>query len=560
MLSAAAICGLLLALMPAARQAPTGHEAPGVTGSSLKPPFIRRCRSVNQETFTCWWSIDGDGQSCSANYTLTYTVGFGQPQECPDYTTAGDGSCFFDSRHTEVWEPYCLNVTAHSPCGSATSEEFCLDVIDIVEPDPPLNLSGQIVTRENAAFVQINWNPPVSADVESGWISLVYQLNFRPSALQEDWKIRGPLTEPQFQLHDLAPGESYLFQVRCKPVRSGRWSNWSEVIELGIPAALTKDANLLLMLLAVIAFLFIGLSFLFLGERIKRFFLPPIPVPHINGIDTALLKKGHFEEIDKILMKPPLPYHKTHSGEDLSSDTIQLVMDTSSSLLGSETSEEMEEDYILPEIPGMQLSSVNESTGKETPLVQLCVGIKDRSGSSQWDIICSDPTQRRVGDNRVNPAILSTEEYCAVHRVEPAAHNSPSSEKSYMHVADIGDRGAVKLKSYNLKVDYLLTPLSCQGTDRSQNWEGLHVNKVRGIQDTGPESIVTRFVDCSKISDIHSYSRSTNDIWSTTVTEMKPLTIGILDYVSVQHLVFEPNSIAAVKRIAPKVVQEYVVA
>lgn len=559
MLSAAAIC-LLLALMPAARQAPTVHEAPGVTGHSLKPPSIRRCRSVNQETFTCWWSIDGDRQPCSANYTLTYTVGLGQPQECPDYTTAGDRSCFFDSRHTEVWEWYCLTVTAHSPCGSATSEELCLDVIDIVEPDPPLNLSGHILTRENAAFVQITWKPPVSADVLSGWISLVYQLNFRPSALPEDWKTRGPLTEPQFQLHDLAPGESYLFQVRCKPIRSGRWSDWSEVIELRIPAALTKDGNLLLMLLAVIAFLFIGLSFLFLGERIKRFFLPPIPVPRISGIDTALLKKGHFEEIDKILMKPPLPYHKTQSREDLSSDTVQLVMDTSSFPLGSETSEEMEEDYINPEMPGRQLSSVKGSTGKETPLVQLCVGIKDRSGSSQWDIICSGPAQRRAGDNRVNPAILSKEEYCAVRIMEPAAQSSPSSEKSYMHVTDIGDRGAVKLKSYNFKVDYLLTPLSCQGTNRSKNWEGLHANKVRGIQDTRPGSIVMGYVDCSKMSDIHSYSRSTNDIWSTTVTEVKPLTLGILDYVSVQHLVFEPNSIAKVEGITPKVVQEYVVA
>ncbi|KAJ1112584.1 hypothetical protein NDU88_000846 [Pleurodeles waltl] len=555
MLSTAVICALL-ALAPAARQPATVHEAPGLTGPSVALPSIRRCRSANKETFTCWWGIDGDGQSCNANYTLTYTVGHGQPQECPDYTTGGDKSCFFDSLHTEVWELYCLTVTAHSPCGSATSEELCLDVFDIVEPDPPLNLSGQIVTRENVASVQITWKPPVSADVHSGWVSLVYQLNFRPAALQEDWKTRGPLTEPQLQFHDLAPGESYLFQVRCKPKLSGRWSDWSEIIELRIPAAVTKDGNLLLMLLTVIALIFIGLSFLFLGGRIKRFFLPPIPVPHINGIDPALLKKGHFEEIDKILMKPPLRCHKTQSREDLSSDTVQLVVDTSSYYLGSETSGEVEEDYVNPEIPGRQLTSVKGFTSEETPLVQLCVGTKD-GRSSQWDIICPGLGQRCTGVNKVNPAILGREEYCTVSIMEAAAQNSPSSEKSYMHVTDIGDHGTVKLKSCNFMADYLLTSLSCQGTERPKTSEDLHVEKVHSICDTGAESIVTGYVDCSKMSDMHSCSRSTNDIWSTTVTEVKPL---ILDYVSVQQLVFKPNSIAEVKRIAPKVVQEYIVA
>lgn len=55
----------------------------------------------------------------------------GPQHECPDYVTGGPNSCYFDSQHTQVWEVYCMTVTAQGGGGSLTSEEHCLDVADI---------------------------------------------------------------------------------------------------------------------------------------------------------------------------------------------------------------------------------------------------------------------------------------------------------------------------------------------------------------------------------------------------------------------------------------------
>lgn len=53
------------------------------------------------------------------------------PAECPDYMSSGPNSCYFDTEHTEIWNIYCMNVTAQSSRGSFTSNEHCLDVADI---------------------------------------------------------------------------------------------------------------------------------------------------------------------------------------------------------------------------------------------------------------------------------------------------------------------------------------------------------------------------------------------------------------------------------------------
>lgn len=52
-------------------------------------------------------------------------------KECPDYVTAGPNSCHFDTKHTQMWQAYCLNVTAHTRNGPITSPTKCFDVVEI---------------------------------------------------------------------------------------------------------------------------------------------------------------------------------------------------------------------------------------------------------------------------------------------------------------------------------------------------------------------------------------------------------------------------------------------
>ncbi|XP_051782182.1 prolactin receptor-like [Erpetoichthys calabaricus] len=257
------------------------------------------------ETFTCWWTSQSGNttDSMNINYTLTYTVGFGPVNECPDYVTGGSNSCFFDSRHTQIWEVYCLNVKAWNTFGSQTSDEYCLDVADAVEPDPPVNISYKITNDsfgESGKTVVITWQAPETADVDIGWLTLIYELQFRLSSEPEEWKEKGILREPCMELIDL-PSGNYMVRVRCKSKNSGRWSKWSRPITMVIPSEKSKGTLLALNLtigISITAIVVIGLGGAFHGKRIKAFVLPSIPKPRISGIDPLLLKRSNMEEID----------------------------------------------------------------------------------------------------------------------------------------------------------------------------------------------------------------------------------------------------------------------
>ncbi|XP_041115514.1 prolactin receptor-like [Polyodon spathula] len=268
-------------------------------------PQIDRCRSADMETFTCWWSTadDDTGDSRNINYTLTYTVGFEPKRECPDYTTGGNNSCYFDADNTQVWVVYCLNVTARNQYGSQTSDEHCLDVVDIVEPDPPTNMTYSFTNSSHGGSGQtvlVSWLAPETVDVES-WLTLVYELQFRRKS-EHHWKVKGILREPKIELLDFPEG-SYIVRVRCKSKNSGHWSKWSKPMTLNISLEKSPDLMLALILVtgvSIMAFLIIGFGILPQRKRIKAFLLPPIPKPKINGIDPLLLKRGKMDEINRL--------------------------------------------------------------------------------------------------------------------------------------------------------------------------------------------------------------------------------------------------------------------
>ncbi|XP_043928757.1 prolactin receptor-like [Protopterus annectens] len=309
-------------------------------------PQIRQCRSPNQETFTCWWAPGNDEETGHTNYTLMYTVGQGPPQECPDYMTGGDYSCFFDSQHTSVWELYCMNITAENEFGFRNSDEFCLDVIEIVEPDPPIKLNWSLSAEQQSVLV--TWLPPASVDMDLGWITLVYELHYKQLVEPETWKVKGMLSEPHLEIFDLAPSETYVVRVRCKPNKSGQWSKWSENVTIPTVPVKVSDSAFLVGLVAfvgiAVACLFIGFGTVRMGQRIKAWLFPPIPIPRIKGIDPKLLKKGKMDEIDNILTSFS-SYAPTLNIEEIWDEVIETGMEASytfsqkSNLIGSEDTE-----------------------------------------------------------------------------------------------------------------------------------------------------------------------------------------------------------------------------
>lgn len=48
-------------------------------------------------------------------------------KECPDYVSAGENSCYFNSSYTSIWIPYCIKLTSNG----GTVDQKCFSVEEI---------------------------------------------------------------------------------------------------------------------------------------------------------------------------------------------------------------------------------------------------------------------------------------------------------------------------------------------------------------------------------------------------------------------------------------------
>ncbi|XP_075904777.1 prolactin receptor [Nelusetta ayraudi] len=297
-------------------------------------PHIYYCRSPDMNVFTCWWHpLDNltDGEQVS--YVLTYSNDKGPRHECPDYVTSGPNSCHFDARHTTIWKLYCMNVTAVTARRNYTSAEHCVDVAEIVEMEPPVNLTytlreaGGDEVGHNAL---LSWTYPLPSDLQYGWITLQYELQYRRAGELDNWKEKVPLREPQVELLGLPVGD-YVVRVRCRSQNSPLWSKWSSELTLSIPARPPTGKLLVRLLVSgvgIAALLVIAFGVIPQRRRIKDFLLPPIPKPRIIGVDSLLLKKGNLDEINSHFSnfhsyRPP--NYSEEVWEQVSADDVYLV-------------------------------------------------------------------------------------------------------------------------------------------------------------------------------------------------------------------------------------------
>ncbi|XP_034533497.1 prolactin receptor-like [Notolabrus celidotus] len=268
-------------------------------------PLIYYCRSPNMEDFSCWWHpLDNLTDGEQVTYVLSYSKDKGPKHECPDYVTSGPNSCHFDSSHTSIWKIYCMNVTAITAHRNYTSQEHCLDVAEIVQTEAPVNLTYMLKDAggdEMGHNALLSWTYPVPSDLKYGWITLVYELQYRRVTEPDNWKVKHPLREPHVELLGLPVGD-YVVRVRCRSHNYGLWSKWSSTLLMSIPTRPPAGKLLVRILVSgvgVVALLGIAFGIIPQSRRIKDYFLPPIPKPRIVGIDPLLLKKGNLDEINR---------------------------------------------------------------------------------------------------------------------------------------------------------------------------------------------------------------------------------------------------------------------
>ncbi|KAI5134312.1 Growth Hormone Receptor [Manis pentadactyla] len=286
---------------------------PGVgTNSSGKPKFTK-CRSPELETFSCHWT-DGlhHGLKSPGSIQLFYirrnTQEWTQEwKECPDYVSAGENSCYFNSSYTSIWIPYCIKLTSNGD----TVDQKCFSVEEIVQPDPPIGLNWTLLNISLTgihADIQVRWEPPPNADVQKGWIVLEYELQYK-EVNETQWKMMDPVLSTSVPVYSLRLDKDYEVRVRSRQRNSEKYGEFSEMLYVTLPqmSPFACEEDFQFPWFLIIIFGIFGLTmivFLFIfskQQRIKMLILPPVPVPKIKGIDPGLLKEGKLEEVNTIL-------------------------------------------------------------------------------------------------------------------------------------------------------------------------------------------------------------------------------------------------------------------
>ncbi|KAM6964865.1 growth hormone receptor a, partial [Aplochiton taeniatus] len=292
--------------------------------SSVQGPHFTECVSKEQETFRCRWSV-GSFQNLSEPgvlrvfYLKRDISSSSDWKECPHYTSTVKNECYFDRNHTAVWRPYYMEL--RSPSQNITYDHLRFSVENIVHPDPPVSLNWTLlnVSRSGLYYdIMMRWEPPPSADVQGGWISLQYEVQhrIRNSTL---WDAVSPThththththtlesrSSTIKTLYGLRTGEEYEVRMRSRMGSFPNFGEFSESIFVHVPEIPSKDSSFPIMLVLIFGTLGVVILLIIIvfyqQQRLMLILLPPIPAPKIKGIDPELLKKGKLDELNFIL-------------------------------------------------------------------------------------------------------------------------------------------------------------------------------------------------------------------------------------------------------------------
>lgn len=288
-------CGFLLDWDHSASSAP------------LEPHFTD-CLSRDQVTFRCWWSL-GSFQNLSSPDALRVFYLKKDPKdsewkECPHYIYS-NRECFFDANHTAIWVTYCLQLRSHNV--TYFNEDDCFTVENIVRPDSPVALNWTLLNISPSGLrydVMVSWEPPLSAEVELGWMRLQYELRYREQNATK-WQALEMQAQTQQTIYGLLIGREYEVHIRCRMLAFTKFGDFSKSIFIQVTEGDSRESTFPFMLAFIFGILgiFVIIISIVLSQqhRLLMILLPPIPAPKIKGIDPELLKKGKLEELNFML-------------------------------------------------------------------------------------------------------------------------------------------------------------------------------------------------------------------------------------------------------------------
>ncbi|XP_008941716.1 PREDICTED: growth hormone receptor [Merops nubicus] len=407
-------------------------------------------------------------------------------KECPDYITAGENSCYFNTSYTSIWIPYCVKLANKDE----VFDEKCFSVDEIVLPDPPVHLNWTLLNTSQTGIhgdIQVRWDPPPTADVQKGWITLEYELQYK-EVNETKWKELEPRISTVVPLYSLKMGRDYEIRVRSRQRTSEKFGEFSEILyvsfsQIGIEFIHCAE-EIEFPWFLVVTFGACGLAitvFLILlskQPRLKMLIFPPVPVPKIKGIDPDLLKKGKLDEVNSILASHD-NYKTQLYNDDLWVEFIELdIEDPDEKSRVSDTNRLLSEDHLKshnclgakdddsgrasccePDIPETDFSASD-----------TCDAISDidqfKKVAEKEDLLCLD---RKDGDDEPLPSLANADSQRphtstrsenrhpwppfagSIDSAGPSVHTQLSAQSSlantdfYAQVSDITPAGSVVL-------------------------------------------------------------------------------------------------------------------
>uniref|UniRef100_A0A8C6EA73 Growth hormone receptor n=1 Tax=Moschus moschiferus TaxID=68415 RepID=A0A8C6EA73_MOSMO len=453
------------------------------TNSSGNPKFTK-CRSPELETFSCHWTDGANHSLQSPGSVQMFYIrrDIQEWKECPDYVSAGENSCYFNSSYTSVWTPYCIKLTSNG----GIVDHKCFSVEDIVQPDPPVGLNWTLLNislTEIHADILVKWEPPPNTDVKMGWIILEYELHYK-ELNETQWKMMDPLLVTSVPMYSLRLDKEYEVRVRTRQRNTEKYGKFSEVLLITFPqmtpSACEEDFQFPWFLIIIFGILGLAVTLFLLifskQQRIKMLILPPVPVPKIKGIDPDLLKEGKLEEVNTILAIHDNYKHEFYNDDSWvefieldiddpdekteGSDTDRLLSndhEKSLSIFGAKDDDSGRTSCYEPDIleTDFHVSDMCDGTSEAAQPQRLkgeadilCLDQKNQNNSPSNDAApaSQQPSVILVEENKPRPLLIGGTE--STHQAVHTQLSNPSSLANidfYAQVSDITPAGNVVL-------------------------------------------------------------------------------------------------------------------